>query len=429
MTLPLEGIRVLSQGLVWAGPFLTLILGDLGAEVIEVESIHHLNPTRTNYRNMPPAFVRGPRGALYADRNPEGNFWDRYAVFNYGKRNCKSVTLNLLDPKGRDLFLRLVEQSDVYLENNAAHVVEKLRIDYPDLSAVNPRLVMLRFNGFGLSGPYKYFKGFGANVEAVAGHTAIRGYRDADPSMTSPIYHADPTAAAQGAFAIMTALNHRVHSGQGQLIDMSQAESVLNHLIHAFMDYSMNQRVQPHWGNRSPSMAPHGVFPCRGEDRWIAIAVRTDEAFYQLCRVMGRAELAEDDRFNDVVSRFHHQDELEAIIGAWTQGEDDKLLMVRLQEAGVPAAAVMHPQDIHADPHLQAREFLTTITHPAAGTHPYPRPMARFSRTPLEVRMPAPTLGQHNAAVLKGLLGVSDADYQDLLDCQIIGDTYVENPI
>ena len=102
MTLPLEGIRVLSQGLVWAGPFLTLILGDLGAEVIEVESIHHLNPTRTNYRNMPPAFVRGPRGALYANRNPEGNFWDRYAVFNYGKRNCKSVTLNLLDPKGRD---------------------------------------------------------------------------------------------------------------------------------------------------------------------------------------------------------------------------------------------------------------------------------------------------------------------------------------
>ena len=250
MTLPLEGIRVLSQGLVWAGPFLTLILADLGAEVIEVESIHHLNPTRTNYRNMPPAFVRGPRGALYADRNPEGNFWDRYAVFNYGKRNCKSVTLNLLDPKGRDLFLRLVEQSDVFLENNAAHVVEKLRIDYPDLSAVNPRLVMLRFNGFGLSGPYKYFKGFGANVEAVAGHTAIRGYRDADPSMTSPIYPCRPHRGGSGRVRHhVRAQSPRAQRARPAHRHVPGPRCVLNHLIHAFMDYSMNQRVQPHWGN------------------------------------------------------------------------------------------------------------------------------------------------------------------------------------
>lgn len=427
MALPLEGIRVLSQGLVWAGPAATLLLGDLGAEVIEVETVHHLNPTRTNYRFPPPAMLAGPSGALYVDRSGEGRFWNRSGVFNYGKRNCLGVTINLSRPEGRDLFLRLIAQSDVFMENNAAHVVEKLRVDYDDLARVNPRLIMWRFPGYGLSGPYKYFKGYGANVEAIAGHTALRGYRDLDPSMTPPIYHADPTAAAHGVFAIFAALRHREATGRGQLIDMSQAESVMNHLPHAFMDYAMNRRVQEHWGNRHPSMAPHGVFRCRGEDGWIAIAVAGDRQFAGLCAVMERPDLLADARFADVVSRHHHQDALEAIIGEWTATEDKVDLMERLQAAGVAAGAVFQTAEMHGNRHLSARGFFQQVTHPEAGTHLYPGPLARFSGTPLTIRRPAPTLGQHNAPVFKGVAGISDAEYAELERAQVIGDTYLDS--
>ncbi|MSQ27776.1 MAG: CoA transferase [Dehalococcoidia bacterium] len=426
MPLPLEGIRVLSQGLVWAGPSATLLLADMGAEVIEVETIQHLNPTRTNYRFPPKALMEGPGGTVYVDRRAEGRFWDRCGVFNYGKRNCKAVTINLNHPKGHDLFIRLAAQSDAFLENNAAHVVEKLGIDYPDLAAVNPRIIMLRFPGYGLTGPYKYYKGYGANVEAIAGHTSLRGYRDLDPSMTPPIYHADPTAASHGVFAIISALRHRERTGRGQLIDMSQAESVINHLPHAFMDYSMNRRTQEHWGNRHPSMAPHAVLPCRGDDEWIAIAVAGDDAFARLSRAMGRSDLTEDDRFADVVSRHRNQDELESIIGAWTATQEKVALMETLQAAGVAAAAVFKSDEMHGNRHLAERGFFETVTHPEAGTHPYPGGLAKFSATPLHIRQPAPMLGQHNEAVFKGIVGVSDDEYEELLREQIIGDSYLE---
>ena len=427
MGLPLEGVRILSQGLVWAGPFATLLLADLGAEVIEVESIQHLNPTRTNWRHMPEAVMRGPRGTMYARRDPQGRFWDRYGVFNYGKRNCLSVTIDIARPRGRALFLQLAAKSDVFLENNAAHVVEKWGIDYPDLLTVNPRIIMLRFPGFGITGPYKHFKGYGANVEAAVGHTALRGYRESDPSHTPAIFHADPAAGAHGVFAILSALYYRERTGKGQLIDMSQGESVIHHLAHAFIDFSMNRRVQPHWGNRHPSMAPHGIFPCRSEDSWIALAIPDDESFSRLCLVMGQPGLAEDARFADVVSRYRNQDVLEEIIVAWTRGQDQRELMVLLQEAGVPAAAVLKPTEMHQEPHLLARDYFEEVTHPEAGTHPYPGPLAKFSGTPLHIREPAPCLGQHNPYVLKEVVGLSDAEYDDLLGDQVIGDTYVES--
>lgn len=418
---------MLSQGIVWAGPFTTLLLADLGAQVIEVESTRHLNPTRTNYRHPPEELMRGPRGAIYARALEGGRFWDRQGYFNYGKRNCLSVTIDISRPRGRDLFLRLARKTDVFLENNAADVVEKWGIDYPDLRAVNPQIIMLRFPGYGITGPYKHFKGYGANVEAVVGHTALRGYRGSDPSQTGAIFHADPAAGAHGAFAILTALYHRERTGAGQLIDLSQAESVLQHLAHAFMDYSMNRRVQEHWGNRHPSMAPHGIFPCRGDDSWIALAVPDDATFARLCEAMGEADLASDPRFAGVVSRHRNQDGLEAIIAKWTAGQDQRELMQRLQAAGVPAAAVLKQTEMHSDPHLRERGFFQVVTHPEAGTHPYPGPLARLSGTPLSIRWPAPTLGEHNAYILKEIVGVGDSEYDELLREEIVGDTYRED--
>ena len=315
---------------------------------------------------------------------------------------------------------------DVFLENNAADVVEHLRIDYETLSELNPRLVMARFPGFGISGPYRDFKGYAPTMEAVAGHTYLRGYRDSDPSWTPGSGHGDPNAGVHVAFAIQAALYARERTGVGQLIDLSHVEAVLHHLAYAFMDYSMNRRVQGTWGNRHPSRAPNGFFPCAGEDEWIGIAVPSDEAFLALADAMGRPELAADPRFADVVSRHRHQDELEPLIEEWTRLHPARDLRERLQAAGVPAAEVLAPEALRDDPHLRERGFWEELEHPAAGTHRYPTPVGKLQRHPLRIRGPAPLLGQHNEDVLKGLLGVSDARYEELIERQIIGDSYLE---
>lgn len=425
--LPLEGVRILAQAIVWAGPFATLILSDLGAEVIEVESIQHLNPTRTNYRHLPPTLLAGRIGTNYVDRDGSEGFWDRQSYFNYGKRGCKSVTLNLRSERGRELFYELVRESDVFIENNAANVAEHLHVDYATLSTINSRLIMVRFPGFGTVGPYRHFKGYGTIMEAVAGHTSIRGYEDSDPSMTPNSLHGDPNAGANVAFAVQAALYARERTGRGQEVDLSQAEAVLGHLAYAFMDYAMNGRVQGQWGNRHPSMAPYGVYQCAGDDRWVAITVGSDEAFAALCRVMDCSEVADDPRYATVLARYKHRGVLDAAISAWTCERDARAIMETLQGAGVPAAELTHQEELTDHPQLVERQFFQRITHPAAGAHSYPGPMGKFARDALApVRGPAPTLGQHNREVLCGILRLSDAEYRALEEEQVIGTAYLE---
>ena len=436
--LPLEGVRVLAQAIVWAGPFATVLLSDLGAEVIEVESIQHLNPTRTNSRHVSPVMLAGTTGTYYLDRDGSEGFWNRQAWYNYGKRGCKSITLDLRRERGRELFYELVKHSDAFIENGAADVVDNLAIGWETLSAINPELVMVRFPGFGISGPYAHYKGYGNIMEAVVGHTMLRGYADADPSLTPASLHGDPNAGATVAFALQAALWARKRTGRGQLIEISQAEAVMQHLSYAFMDYSMNGRAHGHAGNTHPSIAPYGIFACApspspagdedAADRWIAIATPSDEAFAALCGEMGRPELAADERYADIVSRHRNRAELEAEIRAWTAGHEAQPLMQQLQRAGVPAVALLHQPEMTGDPQLVERGFFQEITHPAAGTHDYPGPMAQFSRTPLTpVRGPAPLLGQHNEELLRGLIGLSEAEYEQLVEDRIVGTAYLED--
>ena len=433
--LPLEGVRVLSQAIVWAGPFGTMILADLGAEVIEIESIQHLSPTRALYRHLTPRQREGSAGAGLVNRDVSEGFWNRYSFFNYAKRAHKSVTLDLYRERGRELFLELARHSDAFVENNAAGVVEKLGIDYATLAAVNPQLIMIRFPGFGLSGPYSGFRGFGAAMEALAGHSLIRGYRDSDPSLTPPTYHADPNAGAHVAFALQAALYARERTGEGGLIEMSQTEAVMHHTTHAYMDWTMNGRLQQHWGNRHPSMAPYGVFPAAEEPGvehelppYVALAVPDDRAWAALCEAMGAPALATDERYADVVSRYRNQEELEPRLAEWTRQHGARELMLRLQAAGVPAAMVNRQTLMHDDPQLAARGFFETISHPEAGTHRYPGPLAHFGEQPLQpVRGPAPTLGQHNQELLCGLLGLDEAEYRRLEADQVIGTAYRED--
>lgn len=423
--LPLDGVRILDMTVVWAGPFATQFLSDLGAEVIRIESLQRPDLNGRGEirvpRTLPPT-----RRTNYPNGDPGARPWERNANFNHHSRNKVSMTVDLARPRGKEIFLRLVKMSDALIENNTTGTLDKLGLGYPVLHEANPRFVLISMPGFGTTGPYRHFRGFGGTMEAVVGHASLRGYPDMDYTGATTSLHSDAAGGASAAFAVLTAIHYSRRTGVGQFIDLSQAENVVQHLSQALMDYSMNGRVQGTLGNRHPFMAPHGCYPCRGEDQWAVIAVSTDEQWQALCRVTGQPELASDLRFADALGRHRHQDDLDPIIAAWTKKHDPYDVMRLLQEAGVPAGPVISHHEAFRDPHLRARGFFQAVTHPQAGTHPYSGPLFKLSRTPLSIRSPAPTLGQHNEYVYKHLLQVSDEEYEELVREGHIGDTYSE---
>jgi crotonobetainyl-CoA:carnitine CoA-transferase CaiB-like acyl-CoA transferase len=424
---PLEGVRILAQGLAWAGPTATVALSDLGAEVIEIESIQHLNLTRTRMRHIPDALMAGQNGNAYANRDNSEGFWDRQVWFNYGKRGCLSATFDLESQRGRELFVELAKRSDVFLENNAAGVVGRLGIGWDVLHAANPALIMARFPGFGITGPYAHFKGIGPIMEAVAGHTAVRGYAGSDPSTTPASLHSDPNAGTHIAFAVQAALLARERTGQGQLIELSQVEAMVHQITYDVLDYTFNGRERVQRGNDHPAFAPYGVFPSAGKDSWIAIACESDAAFAALARQLDAAEWADDERFATTVARLRHRTAVNDLVAERTRLHAPGDLARALQASGVPAAALAHQQEMLADGHLAARGFLTEITS-AAGTYLYPNTPGRLEHTAIGPPFgPAPTLGQHNEYVYKEIIGLPDQEYRQLVDDQSIGTVYLES--
>ena len=424
---PLAGVRVLAQGLVWAGPFGTMILADLGAEVIEIESIQHLNPTRTQLRHIPDVVMQGPGGARYLNRDSSEGFWDRVTVFNYAKRGHLSATFDLRSERGHELFLELVSKADVFLENNAAEVVEHLGIGWEVLHAANPRLIMVRFPGFGITGPYAHYKGYGLQMEGVAGHTMVRGYPDSDPSTTPSSLHGDPNAGRPRRVGGTGRAAGPGADRRGQLIELSQSEAVLHHIAYDVLDYEFNAREGGPRGNNHPAYAPYGVFPCAGQDRWIAIACLSDAAFAALMQHLEAAGYADDERFSTTIARLRNRKAVNELVAQRTRHYDAGDLERPLQGSGVAAAALAHQQEMHTDEHLAARGFFTPITHPAAGTHLYPGPLGKLADTAdVPPFRPAPTLGEHNEYVYKEIIGLSDEQYQSLVDAQIIGTIYLE---
>ncbi len=424
--LPLSGLRVIDMTVVWAGPFATVLLGDMGAELIRVESLQHPDINTRGQPYVPPAALQGTGGAHYPNKDPGQKPWNRNGVFNTTGRHKKSFTVDLLRPEGKEVFFRLVEQSDILIENNAADVVDNLGITYGVLSKVNPALIMISLPAFGKTGPYRHFKAYAVNMEGVIGHTLLRTYRDSGPTETTATFVADAAAGASAAFAVLAALQYRIRTGRGQCIDMSQAENVTHYLSQAFMDYSMNERVQGSLGNRHPFRAPQGVYRCLGDDSWMAISCGTDAEFRALCEVIGEPGLAEDPRFTTSRGRHEHHDQLDTIISGWVAARDHYDVFHLLQKAGIPAGPVLHTSELFHDSHLRERGFWEEVSHPEAGTHLYPGPIIEMTKTPLHIREPAPLLGQHNEYVYKQLLGYSDQEYAGFVESDMIGDTYRE---
>lgn len=424
---PLDGVRVVDLCVVWAGPFATMILGDLGAEVIKPENPFVFQPMTRGAIARPPQIMLD-RAAAWAGGLP-GNVpgerpWNYNPTFVSLYRNKKSFTVDLRRPDGMEVLRRLVAVSDVVYENNATGTMEKLGITYEWLKAANPAIIFVRVPAYGNTGPYARARALGVHLEAVMGHTLLRGYDDADPSANTAIYSGDYLAGAQGAFAVMAALWHREKTGEGQLIEIAQAENAAAMFTQAIMDYSLNGRVQETIGNRDVNGChPFGVYPASSPgtaddqgDHWVAISVEHDEQWQALGRALGNPEWASDPRFATNDGRAEHFREIDAKLSAHTAGVDDYELMNHLQAHGVPCAPVLEASRVFDDPHLRARHFFRSQTLAGAGTHEYMGPMWQFEETPIEFFQPPVTFGEHNDYVYREVLGMSEDEYQSCFD-------------
>lgn len=433
--LPLEGIRVTEVTVVWAGPHVTQLLGEWGADVVRVEPTNRIQPYSRGGERVVSAEVarraaeQGTLLSVYPDFEPGDDPWNRSPAFNAHARNKRSMSCDVMSPEGREAFLRLIEQSDVLVENNVPVTVERANLTYDVLREVNPRLIMLRMPAYGLEGPYKDYRGFGTHVEGMIGHHWLRGYPDGTPEETGEAFTADALAGVMGAFAITSALMERERSGLGQQIEMPLAESFLPILGEWILDYTMNGRVAQPQGNLHRSHAPHGVYPALGEDQWIAIDVATDEEFRALCEVLGAAGLARDERFASPGARHANAAALDEALARCTGGWDKDDLFHRLQAAGVCAGAVHNELDLLGSPQLADRGFFEELEMRGVGRHRYPGIMTKWANTPNHIRRPPPLLGEHNEEIYLDLLGYSREEYDALVAKGLVGFGHPESVV
>ena len=401
--LPLDGIRVTNFGWVWAGPVAGQTLSMLGAEVYKIESRARLDLTRT----LPP-FEGG-------ERDPDRSVTNHSMFAGNG-----SVSLNLTKPEAKELALKLVAQSDVVIENFGPGAMDGMGLGYEVLKQARSDVIYISMPPAGTSGPLRNVRTYGMTLTSITGLDSMTGYLDGVPVPFENAY-ADPYNGLVGAYAVMLALRQRQLTGEGQHIDYSQLEGIMQMAGPAFMDYFLNGRSPGPRENRHPlgAAAPHGVFPCAGSDRWIAIAVLADGEWQDLVEAMGRPDWALAPVLATAPGRIAGIDAIHERLAAWTAGQDDYELAATLQRHGVPATPVLNVADLLSDPHYRARGTFIEVQHPLGFTETIYGAYVKMSRTQPRVR-PGPAIGQDNERVLKGLLGVSDADYERLVTAQVV---------
>jgi benzylsuccinate CoA-transferase BbsF subunit len=399
---PLSGIKVADFTWVWAGPYCTLQLAHMGAEVIRIET-----KTRPCVTRMLPPWPDG----IFDGLNKSGYF----NQYNQGK---KSLSLNFRHPEAKEIAWRLIKESDVVVNNFAAGVMDKLGFGYEEIRKVKPNTIMISLSGYGDTGPYREYVAYGPAQVPLSGLSSLTGYKGFPP-MHAGFSYADPNAGIHGAFAILTALIHRHKTGEGQFIDMSQWECAMDVLAEGILEYTFNGREPERNGNRDPFMAPHGIFKCLDLpekvmdvtiDQWVSIVCATDDEWARLARAVGRPELADDPRFKTFAARKKNEDEAEAIITQWTSTRRVAYVVELLQSAGVAAAACADNKYLTEDPNLNARGYFVDLKHPEVGVKRHCGIPWRMSGTPCEVKAPAPCLGQHTDELLTGMFGYSAAE-------------------
>ena len=398
----LKNIRIADFSWVWAGPYGTLLLSFLGAEIIKIESHARIDQTR--------------QGSITTGDDFED--FNASPTFNNANLNKKSISLDLKSQYGIELAKKIVGTSDVVVENMRPGVMNKLGLGYNDLAKVKQDVIMISASGFGSSGPYREYAGYAPMFAAFGGLAHLTGYEDSEPNTMSGVM--DLRVGTVLAFAILAALIHRQKTGEGQFIDLSSSECVSSLIGAELMDYTMNKRSPSRSGNRDTVMAPHNCYRCKGDDKWISIAVANDEEWVAFRGAMGNPEWAINEAYSDAYRRHNNQKELDKRIGDWTINFTSHELMALLQNAGVAAMPSLCAEEILADQHVKERGLLTQIEHPVMGKKVVLSPPWKLSETPARIHSASPLLGEHNNEVFGGLLGMSGEEIKKLTDEKII---------
>lgn len=397
----LQGLRVIDFGWVWAGGVLGQLLADMGAEVIKMESKRRVDGMR-----LGKVFELGTTIEI----NPH---------FHNLHRNKLSITVDIKKPKGAELVKRLARKSDVVIENFTPHVLPGVGLDYESLKKVKPDIVMVAMSPTGQYGPLRDILAYAPIINALSGIDGLTGYRGENVlGLRHP--YADPNASTLGAVAVLAALRYRNATGEGQYIDLSQWEATASLVGEAIMDYTMNGRVQGPQGNAHASMAPHGNYRCQGDDKWISIAVRTEDEWQGFCQAIGNPEWTKDPRFADKFGRLQNRAELDELVADWTMNYLPYEAMKRLQDAGVAAFPVLDTEGVFFDPHFKEREVHVDLEHPLSGGEVIYGVTWKLSETPGAIRRHAPFLGEHNDYVCGQILEMPKSEIDQLVEEKVI---------
>jgi len=422
--LPLSGIRVVDLSRVFAMPYAGAYLADLGAEVIKVDccQAQFVDTTRT---------LNGP----YPDNDPGELYWERAGTFQTLNRGKRSVTLDLRSESAIGILKRLVSVSDIVLENFTPRVMSRFGLDYANLRAVKPDLIMVSNTGYGHSGPYSNFGAMATALEPTHGTGAFMGYLDPDPDgqladggvpNKMGNSYTDFLASWTAQLAVLASLIHRARTGKGMWIDLAMYQVGVSFIGEGILDFAFNGRRTRRMGNRDQTMSPHGCYPCSGQDEWVTIAVRDDRDWQSFCEALGQPSLAGDPRFAQPTTRHGNQDELDEIISGWTSSQGQYQVMEALQSAGVPAGPVLNAKALLTDPQFRSRGFFQPADHPTEtglGRQEYVGRGWHLSESPIKPAQPAPMLGEANTYVLSRVLGLTDEEIQSLKESGTVGET------
>ncbi len=410
LELPLSGVRVLEVTANWAGPLTGRHLGDLGADVIKIEV----------------AKKPATRAVTYPGQQSWDTAHNRAAYFNLLNRNKRDLGVDLSDPAGRDLFLDLVEKSDIVLENNSARVFPSLGLDYENLRDRNEELIMCSMSGMGLGGPEMQYLAYGSNIEASSGFVARLGYSE-DSLFSSGSFYADPICGTHGAIGLVASLFSRdsgANDGGGRFIDMSLQESGIMFSTESIMNLQIRNEVMVPVANKSSRWAPQGVYATVGDDCWISIACKTDTDWVNLCRIIFEDELSAVYifKFADISVREEFHEEIDELISSWAAGLNHNEATKILQDGGISAGPVLQNWEIVSDPHLFARDYFVDIVHPDVGHYRWDGFPWKFSETRAQIRRPAPLFGEHTIEICEEIAGLSQDEIEQLKQSGVVQD-------
>jgi benzylsuccinate CoA-transferase BbsF subunit len=388
-----KGIKVAEFAWVIVGPATSRYLAEHGATVVKIESHKRLDTMRST--------------SPFANNTPTP---DSSMAFGRHNPNKYSVSIDLQHPNGLKLAWKLIQWADIVTESFSPGTMEKWGLGYQEVKKVKADIIYLSSSMQGRGGPHSSYAGYGMNAVNLCGFTGVSGWPDTMPAAPHGAY-TDYINARFNALALIAALDYRRRTGKGQYIEQSQFETSIHFFSPPIMDYQINHQVMQRNGNRSPEAAPHGVFECSGDDNWIAIAVLNEEQWLRFCQAIEQPELSAQPKFAVLSDRQINENELERLVTSWTLKHSSEEAETILQKAGVPAHRVEKHAEVYRDPQLKHRHYFVPLDHPVMGQQSYePQSCFILSKTPRQVPLPSPCLGEHNEYVFKNLLGMSDED-------------------